>query len=86
MIVSFPAAVNFNRIFLKLNRFICNQLPVLPDPWYWELKSSQTTHAMLIQKEGYTESLLVVFIHKRFIMMGRQGPNSGFGDFLFIFK
>ena len=24
---------NFNRLFLKLNRFICNQPPVLPEPW-----------------------------------------------------
>ena len=31
MIGNFPAVVNFNRLFLKLNRFICNKLPVLPD-------------------------------------------------------
>ena len=31
MFGSFLAALNFNRLFLKLNRFICNQLPVLPD-------------------------------------------------------
>ena len=31
MIGNFPAVLNFNRLFLKLNRFICNQLPVLPD-------------------------------------------------------
>ena len=28
----FPAVLNLNRLFLKLNRFICNYLPVLPDP------------------------------------------------------
>ena len=31
MVGNFPAVLNFNRLFLKLNRFICNQLPVLPD-------------------------------------------------------
>ena len=31
---NFPAIVlNFNQLFLKLNRFICNWLPVLPDHW-----------------------------------------------------
>ena len=31
MISNFPVVLNFNRLFLKLNRFICNQLPVLPN-------------------------------------------------------
>ena len=31
MIGNFPAILKFNRLFLKLNRFICNYLPVLPD-------------------------------------------------------
>ena len=31
MISNYPAGLNFNRLFLKLHRFICNQLPVLPD-------------------------------------------------------
>ena len=37
MIGNFPAALNFNRSFLKLNRFICNKLPVLLDhcSWWW---------------------------------------------------
>ena len=34
---NFFAILNFNRLFLKLNWFICNYLPVLPDhsfrPW-----------------------------------------------------
>ena len=30
MIGNFPDVLNFNRLFLKLNRFICNYLPVLP--------------------------------------------------------
>ena len=30
---NFPAVSNFNRFFLKLNQFICNQPPVLPDHW-----------------------------------------------------
>ena len=30
----FPAVLmNFNRLYLKLKRFICNQLPVLADHW-----------------------------------------------------
>ena len=28
-----PEVLNFNRLFLKLNRFICNQPPVLPVQW-----------------------------------------------------
>ena len=31
MLGHFPAVLNFNRLFLKLIRFVCNQLPVLPD-------------------------------------------------------
>ena len=31
MIDDFPAVSNVNRLFLKLNRFICIYLPVLPD-------------------------------------------------------
>ena len=30
MIGNFPAILTFNRLFLKLHQFICNQLPVLP--------------------------------------------------------
>ena len=33
VIGNFPTILNFNWLFLKLNRFICNQLPVLPDHW-----------------------------------------------------
>ena len=31
MISNFHAVLNFNQLFLKLNRFICNQLLVLAD-------------------------------------------------------
>ena len=31
MVGNFPAVLNINWLFLKLNRFICNELPVLPD-------------------------------------------------------
>jgi len=31
MISNFPAVLNFNRLFLKRNRFICKWLPILPD-------------------------------------------------------
>ena len=33
MIHNSPAVLNFNRLFLKLHRFICKQLPVIPDHW-----------------------------------------------------
>ena len=33
MVGNFSTVLNFNRFYLKLNRFICNQLPVLPDHW-----------------------------------------------------
>jgi hypothetical protein len=31
MIGIFPAVLNFNQLFLKLNQFTCNQLPILLD-------------------------------------------------------
>ena len=31
LIGNLPAVLDFNWLFLQLNRFICNQLPVLPD-------------------------------------------------------
>ena len=33
MIGNFPAVLNFNQFFLKLNWFIRNELPVLPYHW-----------------------------------------------------
>ena len=30
---NFPVVLDFDRLFLKLNRFICNYLRVLPDHW-----------------------------------------------------
>ena len=33
MIGNFPAILNFNRIFLKPNQFICKKLLVVPDHW-----------------------------------------------------
>ena len=35
MIGKFPAILTLNQLFLKLNQFIYNQLPVLPDLWHW---------------------------------------------------
>ena len=35
MIVNSLKLSNFNGLFLKLNRFICNQPPVLPEQWCW---------------------------------------------------
>ena len=34
MIGNFPEVLIFNWLFLKLNRFIYNWLPVLPDHWW----------------------------------------------------
>jgi hypothetical protein len=34
MIGNSPEVSNFNRLFLKLNQFICNKLPVLPEPCF----------------------------------------------------
>ena len=31
MIGNFPAVLNYHQLFLKLTRFICNELPVLPN-------------------------------------------------------
>jgi hypothetical protein len=31
VIGDFPAVLNFNQLILKLNRFICDKLPVRPD-------------------------------------------------------
>ena len=33
MIGNLPAVLNLNQLFLKLDRFICNWLPVLPNHW-----------------------------------------------------
>ena len=35
MIGDFPAVGNFNQLFLKLNRFICNSLPFLSETGLW---------------------------------------------------
>ena len=42
MIGSFPAVLNFNRLFLKLNRFMCNKLPVLPHLSHSHMRFHQT--------------------------------------------
>ena len=36
MVGDFPAVLNFNQLFLKLNWFINNELTVLPDHWQEE--------------------------------------------------
>ena len=41
-LVNFLAILNFNRFFLKLNRFICNWLFVLPDHRCMQLKTLST--------------------------------------------
>jgi hypothetical protein len=41
MIGNPPEVLNFNRLFLKLNQFICNKLSVLPKK-YLEIHSEPT--------------------------------------------
>ena len=40
---NFPALLNFNRLFLKPNRFIYNKLLVLPDRCIWLFRSCHAT-------------------------------------------
>ena len=47
MIGNFPAVLNFNRLFLKLNRFICNLLPVLPDHRSYQLEMATCWHLLV---------------------------------------
>jgi hypothetical protein len=47
MIGNIHAVLNLNPLFLKLNRFICNQLPVLPHHW------SRVTPTYLIPQEYF---------------------------------
>ena len=42
-----PAVLNFNRLFFKLNRCICNVLPVLPDHRLWGSRSSLLQRATI---------------------------------------
>ena len=39
--------MNFNRLFLKLNQFICSYLPLLPDHWLGSL--SQEDRSQLLE-------------------------------------
>ena len=52
MIGYFLAVLNLNRLFLKLNWFICNWLLVLPDHSYWSFKNINLdeVHLKLIKK------------------------------------
>ena len=38
MISNSPEVLNFNQLILKLNRFICNLLSVLPRQWPSDIK------------------------------------------------
>ena len=44
MINNFLAVFNLNRLFLKLNRFVCNYLPVLPVHRSWNLNPKMPKH------------------------------------------
>jgi hypothetical protein len=51
-----PAVLNFNRLFPKLNRFICNWLPVLPghrvDAHVWDINFPHETAVILIPNQS----------------------------------
>ena len=51
MINNFPTILNFNQLFLRLNRFICNYLLVLPDHWsrYLNLFSRIKLHNKMVR-------------------------------------
>jgi hypothetical protein len=52
---NFPAVLmNFNRLFLKLNRFICNILPVLPDHRVQRLHGSARVSAYIAVQQMAT--------------------------------
>ena len=42
---NFPAVLNFNWPFLELNRFICNQLPILPNHRSHRFLTRRNSHA-----------------------------------------
>ena len=70
MIGKFPAVdLNLNRLFLKLNRFICNKPPVLPDhswenPWtsaFCDVQGNLCTwHRVVYRLERFTCAAVVV--------------------------
>ena len=64
MIGNFPAVFNFNRLFLKLNKFVCNKLPVLAD----HREEVDDLHLLTINGMGfvyfpYTAQNLNVILH-----------------------
>jgi hypothetical protein len=44
MISNSPDVLNFNRLFLELNRFIYNEPPVLPEPYFAAFCSAKRKH------------------------------------------
>ena len=54
MIRTSPEVLNFNRLFLKLNQFICNSQPVIA--WYaFEIPESKTTSSFILIFVGNME-------------------------------
>ena len=59
MICNFLAVLNFNQLFLKLSRLICNKLSVLPDHCYhtpYNKISDTITHVTLNTINGVVDS------------------------------
>ena len=69
MVGNFPAVFNFNRLFLKFNRFICNPLPVLP------LEGGEA-RAELAGQGGNSGSKQLLAIEERLVPRGAY-PLSG---------
>ena len=60
-----PAILNFRRLFLKLNCFICNQLPVLPNHRLVEENLSTINVLLKTPKlmSSSSNALLTYFFH-----------------------
>ena len=77
MIGNFPAVSNFNRLFLELNRFVCNSLPVLPDHC-WELMAILERNLFSVQIQLISGSLCLrgsfsnIISHNHFLTSGTE--------------
>ena len=73
---NFPAVVNFKRLFLKLNRFICNQLPVLPDHRSWVHIMDSLLEKLRISKKTSKHDCLTGTLWRLSLSLGNDELNS----------
>jgi hypothetical protein len=59
VIGNFLEVLNFNRLFLKLNRFICNYLPILPDHWVYTWLQKKERNFNLWRRPTWMKCLFV---------------------------